>query len=77
MLKYITKGENMLDNTLYNKMKILHQLSKTMWFLQKCAKVDAKEAGHMECLQQYQELEKDLNKHIDTLYKTLCKACTK
>ena len=67
----------MLSNEHYNKIKVLHQLSKTLWFLQKCAKVDAKEAGHTECFKEYDELEKDLNKHIDILYGTLCKFCTK
>ncbi|TET06151.1 hypothetical protein E3J79_03015 [Candidatus Dependentiae bacterium] len=65
----------MLDNTHYNKMKILHRLSKTAWFIKKCAKKDAKEAGHMECLKQYEELEKDLSNHIDKLYDSLCKSC--
>jgi len=67
----------MLDDAHYNKIKILHQLSKTCWFIKECAKQNAKEAGHMECLKEYEELEKTLNAQIDTLHKSLCKFCTK
>lgn len=67
----------MLNNAHYNKIKILHLLSKAMWFIDKCAKTEAEEAGHTECLKEYEELEKILNKQIDILHKSLCKKCTK
>jgi len=67
----------MLDNAHYNKIKILHLLSKTAWFIEKCAKIDAKEAGHTECLKEYEELQKILDKQIEILHKSLCKACPK
>ena len=67
----------MLDNAHYNKVKILHELSKTAWFIKECAKRDAKEAGHTECLKQYEALEKDLGAHIDKLHESLCKLCMK
>ncbi len=67
----------MLNNTQYNKIKILHLLSKTSWFIQECAKKDAKTAGHDLCLKEYEDLQKILNNQIDILHRSLCNSCPK
>ena len=61
----------MLDNCDYNKVRLLHDLSRIVWHLNKHAKEDAKKAGHEECHKICVELEKDLEKHISTLTKAV------
>lgn len=57
----------MLENCNYNKVRLLHDLSRIIWYLKKHAKADAKKAGHEECHKICIELEKDLEKHVKTI----------
>lgn len=63
----------MLNNNEYDKIKILHKLSCLTWFIKQHAEEDAKKANNPECSAFYKELTSDLEKHIDTLHKMLCK----
>lgn len=63
----------MLNNNEYNKIKILHKLSCVTWFIKQHAAEDAQKANKPECVAFYKELINDLEKHIDTLHKMLCK----
>lgn len=57
----------MLSNCKYNKIKLLHELSTMLWFLEKCGIQDAKDAGDTECIKAFNELKESLTKHIDNL----------
>lgn len=57
----------MLSNCNYNKVRLLHDLSRIVWYLKKHAKEDAMTEGHELCHVMCEELEKDLEKHIDKL----------
>jgi mevalonate pyrophosphate decarboxylase len=61
------RGGSMLDNCNYNKIRLLHDLSKIVWYLEKHAKQDAEESGHKLCSAVYDELQKDLEKHAEKL----------
>ncbi len=61
-----------LDNCKYDKIKLLHELSCISWFIQKHGKEDAKTTGDTECHAAFEELQKDLEKHIAKLEKMLC-----
>lgn len=67
----------MLEDCNYNKIRLLHDLSRMNWYLKKHAKADAKKAGHEECHKLCLELEKDLEKHIEKLRKTIHNLCSK
>ena len=57
----------MLDNCNYDKIKLLHHLSKIVWYIDKHAKSNSKESGHELCYHMYDDLKKDLEKHIEKL----------
>ena len=57
----------MLNDCNYNKVRLLHDLSRINWYLKKHAKEDAKKHGHPLCLAMCEEMEKDMEKHIDKL----------
>lgn len=57
----------MLKDCNYNKVRLLHDLSRIVWYLKKHAKEDAKKLGHESCHKMCEELEADLEKHIDKL----------
>ena len=57
----------MLDNCNYNAIKILHELSSLAWFLQKHAIQDEKKDQHSQYLVMYEQLLKDLDKHINAM----------
>lgn len=61
----------MLENCNYNKIRLLHDLSKIVWYLEKHAKRDAKEGGHELCHAMCEELQKDLEKHIEKVSKAI------
>lgn len=63
----------MLNNCYYNKIKLLHELSSIVWFVEKHALKDAQEASDQECVKTLQDLSKNLDQHIDNLKKQLCK----
>jgi len=56
----------MLNNCDYNKVRLLHDLSRITWYLKKHVKKDAK-GKHAKCAKVYKDLEKDLEKHIKKL----------
>jgi len=57
----------MLSQCNYNKVRLLHDLSRIVWFLKKHAKEDAKSEGHEDCMKMCEELEADLEKHINKI----------
>lgn len=61
-----------LDNPSYDKIKLIHELSKINWFLEKHALEDAKLSGDNDCHQAMIELHKDIQRHIERLHKQVC-----
>lgn len=59
----------MLDDCNYNKLRLVHDLSRIIWYLDKHAIDDAEKAGHLECLTLYKNLHKDLELHMQKLIK--------
>ena len=59
----------MLSNCDYNKVKLLHELSKIQSFLKRHAQKDAKSAKHQQCAKFCKALQKDLEKHIAQIQK--------
>lgn len=53
----------MLDNCKYNKVKILHEISSLIWFLEKHAISDAQQ-NHDNCEETLKKLKADLEKYI-------------
>lgn len=62
----------MLDNSTFNKVKILYKLSEMQWFIEKHAIIDAQEAGDKECVELLLAIQRDLQKHIEKLQKSAC-----
>lgn len=62
-----------LKNCLYNKIKLLHELSSLLWFIETHAEADAKGAGSEQCIAFLDRLEKDLEKHVQELKILICK----
>lgn len=62
----------MLDNTSYNKIKIVYTLSDLIWFIEKHAKVDAQQAGDVACQEVLIELQKELSRYVERVQKTMC-----
>jgi hypothetical protein len=63
----------LLKNCLYNKIKLLHELSSLLWFIENHAEADAKEANSPQCHDFLDRLEKDLEKHVQELKTLICK----
>ena len=63
----------MLNNCLYNKIKLLHQLSSSLWFIHKHAMEDAREVNDTECIVLLENIQKDLETHMRTLKDITCK----
>ena len=61
-----------LDNSTYNKVKMLCKLSEICWFIDKHAIKDAENAGDAECIEMMRAIHKDLEKHIEKLQKSAC-----
>lgn len=57
----------MLSDCKYNKIKILHELSSIVWFLDKCGVQDAKKSQDAACLELFETLRKDLDTYIKKL----------
>ncbi len=64
-----------LDDCFYDKIKILHDMSCMLWFIEKHAEDNAKKAGDEECHELLDRIEKDLEKHITELKKMVCQTC--
>jgi len=59
----------MLDNCAYNRIKLLHDLSKISWFIEKCCDQDSAACAHDDCKQTIARAQKDLDALIDFLHK--------
>ena len=57
----------MLSNCNYDKTKILYKIMKIAAFIDKHAVKDAEKDGHPLCAEEYQELKRDLERHIEKL----------
>ena len=62
----------MLDNSSYNKIKMLHQLSELNWFIEKHAIIDAENAGDKACVEMMLAIQRDAQKHIEKLQRAMC-----
>jgi len=62
----------MLDNSSYNKVKIVYKLSSLLWFIEKHALLDAQVSGDRECQELLIALQKDLQKHIEKFRTESC-----
>jgi hypothetical protein len=62
----------MLDNCTYNRAKVMHELSKICWFIEKHALADAQKAGKNEDLEFLKKLSNDLSKYINTMDDCVC-----
>lgn len=63
----------MIDNALYDKIKLIHDLSKILWFIQKHCHEDMKICGDTSCTPILKNIERDLSKYIEQLTNMLCK----
>lgn len=63
----------MLDKVTYDKIKIIYELSKVCWFIEKHAKNDAKSTGDQELLASLTALQNDLEKHIEKIQNVMCR----
>ena len=61
----------MLDHCTYDKVKLLHDLSKTVWFIEKHAKQNAKNANDVKCHDLFEKLAQDIEKYIDSIQEML------
>ena len=61
----------MLDNCTYDKIKILHELSCLLWFIQKHAHKEISEGD--ACHPLLKDLEKDLEKYVAAFKEQVCK----
>ncbi|MEM4263490.1 MAG: hypothetical protein QW666_01165 [Candidatus Woesearchaeota archaeon] len=67
----------MLKDCDYNKVRILHDLSRLVWHIKRFAKNDAKKGKHDECHKLISSLEKDLEKYVDKLAHYVGKSLSK
>ena len=57
----------MLNDCNYNKVRLMHDMSRIVWYLKKHAKNDSNVHGHVLCHALCEDIEKDLEKHIEKL----------
>ena len=57
----------MLCNCNYDKTKLLYKVSALAAFIEKHAIKDAERDGHPLCAEEYMELKKDLDRHMEKL----------
>ncbi len=62
----------MLENNYYDNVKLLYELSKLCWFIEKHAKPEAQQAGDPADLEKLQQLQDDLHKYIEIFKKAVC-----
>lgn len=62
----------MLDNVTYDKIKLLYKMSDLAWFIEKHALADAQNAGDKECADSLMGIQRDLQKHIEKLQRSMC-----
>ncbi len=64
----------MMDNTSYDKIKLLHKVSELIWFIEKHALKDAQEINDTCCVETLKQLHAELEKQLVSLQKSL-KCC--
>ena len=64
----------MMENASYDKIKLLHQVSELIWFIEKHALKDAEQEGDTCCAEVLKQVHADLEKQLVALQKTL-KCC--
>ena len=57
----------MLNDCNYDKVKLIHHMSKLITFIDRYAIKDADREGHPLCSKEYEELKNDLEKHVGKL----------
>ncbi len=62
----------MLNDTKYDKVKLLYKLSKICWFLEQHAIDNAEKEGDDKAVQRLKELKNDIEKHLASL-EPMCK----
>ena len=62
----------MLDNSSFNKIKLLYKLSDLAWFIEKHAINDAQNAGDKACAEMLLNLQRDVQKHVEKLQRSVC-----
>jgi len=63
----------MLDNCTYDKVKLLHNLSCLLWFIDKHALKETQHKNDPSCTQLLKDMKADIEKHIAALEKMMCK----
>lgn len=63
----------MLKHAKYDKIKLLHELSCLLWFIEQHAKSDAQNDNDKEFHAYLEKLSKDLNSYIEELNALCCK----
>lgn len=61
-----------LDNSTFNKVKILYKLSHLQRFIEKHAIDDANDAGDKATVEGLLAIQRDLEKHIEKLQRSMC-----
>lgn len=61
----------MLDHCTYDKVKLLHEISSLVWFIEQHAKNDAQSAKDAACQELLTKLVQDLEKYIVKLREML------
>lgn len=57
----------MLDHCTYDRIKLLHELSRLLWFIEKHGKPNAKEEGDQQLFDNLEKLAQDLEKNVAQL----------
>ncbi len=61
----------MFKDSTYDKIKILHELSKMAWFIKQHCKSDETQSEKASCYEVYEDLQVDLEKYIKLLKEAL------
>lgn len=56
-----------MNDCNHSKVKLLHELNKISWYLDRFAPAHSENAGHPACTSLYSEMQQDIDKHIDKL----------
>jgi len=57
----------MFSDCTYDKIKLLHEMSSLVWFIEKHALPDAQKVNDEECITILTSLSEDLKKHLGKL----------
>lgn len=61
-----------LDNSTYNKVKLVYKISQIIWFIDKHGLIDANSSGDKDCMDSLIDLRRDLERHLEKLQKSVC-----